>query len=118
MVCKMLAAFSVSVLPVLVAAQSTAASPPPLAYAVPGVFPTSVYGAYYNDPTATTAEPQPIITDPVTVSILPLVSSPSSCSCVTSARSLSALADEPRHDPKGKHPFAPPRHLSPMCCLA
>ncbi|KAI0727851.1 sphingomyelin phosphodiesterase [Fomitopsis betulina] len=71
MVCKMLAAFSVSVLPVLVAAQSTAASPPPLAYAVPGVFPTSVYGAYYNDPTATTAEPQPIITDPVTHEVYP-----------------------------------------------
>ena len=64
----MLGAFCVSVLPVLVAAQSSAASPPS-AYAVPGVFPTSVYGAYYNDPTATTAEPQPIITDPVTVSL-------------------------------------------------
>ena len=65
---RMLATLSVSVLPALVVAQSSAASPPS-AYAVPGVFPTSVYGAYYNDPTATTAEPQPIITDPVTVSI-------------------------------------------------
>lgn len=104
MVCKMLGAFSVSVLlPALVAAQSSAASPP-LAYVVPGVFPTSVYSAYYNDPTATTAEPQPIITDPVTVSISLLVSSRSSCSRVTSARSLSVLAHEPRDDPKRKTP--------------
>lgn len=39
----------------------------PSEYTVPGVFPTSVYESYYNDPTATTAEPQPVITDPITV---------------------------------------------------
>ncbi|CCL98101.1 uncharacterized protein FIBRA_00095 [Fibroporia radiculosa] len=38
----------------------------PSAYTVPGVFPTSVFQSYYNDPTATTAEPQPVISDPVT----------------------------------------------------
>ncbi|KAF9813986.1 hypothetical protein IEO21_05357 [Rhodonia placenta] len=38
----------------------------PSEYTVPGVFPTSVYESYYNDPTATTAEPQPVITDPIT----------------------------------------------------
>lgn len=41
----------------------------PSAYTAPGTFPTSVYEAYYNDPTATTAEPQPVITDPITVSL-------------------------------------------------
>jgi sphingomyelin phosphodiesterase len=37
------------------------------AYTAPGAFPTSVYGSYWNDPTATSAQPQPVITDPVTV---------------------------------------------------
>lgn len=41
----------------------------PSAYTVPGAFPTSLYQSYYNDPTATSAEPQPVISDPVTVSI-------------------------------------------------
>ena len=40
----------------------------PSAYTVPGAFPTSLYSKYYNDPTATTAQPQPVISDPVTVS--------------------------------------------------
>ncbi|KAI0937249.1 hypothetical protein AcV5_005199 [Taiwanofungus camphoratus] len=43
----------------------------PSAYTAPGTFPTSVYEAYYNDPTATTAEPQPVITDPITHEIYP-----------------------------------------------
>lgn len=38
------------------------------AYTASGAFPTSLYASYYNDPTATTAEPQPVISDPVTVS--------------------------------------------------
>ncbi|PCH42293.1 sphingomyelin phosphodiesterase [Wolfiporia cocos MD-104 SS10] len=37
----------------------------PSTYTVPGPFPTSLYQSYYNDPTATTAEPQPVISDPV-----------------------------------------------------
>ncbi|PCH34030.1 Metallo-dependent phosphatase [Wolfiporia cocos MD-104 SS10] len=37
----------------------------PSAFTVPGPFPTSVYQSYYNDPTATSAEPQPVISDPV-----------------------------------------------------
>ena len=40
----------------------------PSAYTVPGAFPTSLYSKYYNNPTATTAQPQPVISDPVTVS--------------------------------------------------
>ncbi|OAX38504.1 sphingomyelin phosphodiesterase, partial [Rhizopogon vinicolor AM-OR11-026] len=42
-------------------------------YTAPGAFPTSVYGTYWNDPTATSAEPQPVITDPVTNEIFPYV---------------------------------------------
>ena len=56
----------------------------PTAFTAPGVFPTSVYAHYYNNPTATSAQPQPVISDPVTVSslyavaTLLLVESPSS----------------------------------------
>ena len=39
----------------------------PSSFAVPGIFPTSVYKHYFNNPTATSAQPQPVITDPVTV---------------------------------------------------
>lgn len=59
---------------VLTAGFASAASPGagsvslgPSAFAVPGVFPSSVFSAYYNNPTATSAQPQPIISDPVTV---------------------------------------------------
>lgn len=37
------------------------------AYTAPGEFPTSVYASYWNNPTATSAQPQPVISDPVTV---------------------------------------------------
>lgn len=50
---------------VLVAAETTV----PSAYAVPGAFPTSLYSNYYNNPTATSAQPQPVISDPVTVNL-------------------------------------------------
>ena len=40
----------------------------PSSYAPPGAFPTQWYNSYYNDPTATTAQPQPVISDPVLVS--------------------------------------------------
>lgn len=43
----------------------------PSAYTIPGLFPTSVYQSYYNDPTATSVEPQPVISDPVTHEIYP-----------------------------------------------
>jgi hypothetical protein len=50
-------------LSVLVAAETTV----PSAYTVPGAFPTSLYSSYYNNPTATSVQPQPVISDPVTV---------------------------------------------------
>lgn len=42
----------------------------PSEFAAPGKFPTSIYGDYYNNPTETSAQVQPIITDLVTVSTL------------------------------------------------
>ena len=39
----------------------------PSSYTAPGAFPTQWYDSYYNDPTATTAQPQPVISDPVLV---------------------------------------------------
>ncbi|KIK93120.1 hypothetical protein PAXRUDRAFT_26450 [Paxillus rubicundulus Ve08.2h10] len=40
-------------------------------YTAYGEFPTSVYESYRNDPTATAAQPQLVISDPVTSSIFP-----------------------------------------------
>jgi sphingomyelin phosphodiesterase len=37
----------------------------PSAFTAPGAFPTSVYSRYYNNPTATSAQVQPVISDPV-----------------------------------------------------
>lgn len=36
-------------------------------YTAPNAFPTSLYGKYYNNPTATSAQVQPVVTDPITV---------------------------------------------------
>lgn len=49
------------------AVAATAGDVPPTAYTAPGVFPTSAFGSYWNNPTATSAQPQPVISDPVTV---------------------------------------------------
>lgn len=46
----------------------------PSAFTVPGAFPTSVYSSYYNDPTQTSAQVQPVISDPVSVRISLLAS--------------------------------------------
>ncbi|KAF9236005.1 sphingomyelin phosphodiesterase [Melanogaster broomeanus] len=53
------------------AAFSVATDGIPSEYTAPGTFPTSVYDTYWNDPTATSAQPQPVITDPVTDVIFP-----------------------------------------------
>ncbi|EKM61347.1 uncharacterized protein PHACADRAFT_180479 [Phanerochaete carnosa HHB-10118-sp] len=65
----------------------------PSSFAVPGVFPTSVYSSYYNNPTAISAQPQPVISDPVTHVVYPL-----------------ALTDPdhiPQNDTKDPHPLPP-----------
>ena len=51
----------------------------PSSFAVSGVFPKSVYSAYYNNPTATSAQPQPVISDPVLVSTVKFGSFVQSC---------------------------------------
>ena len=53
----------------------------PSAFTAPGVFPTSLYRHYYNSPTATSAQPQPVISDPVTVSLRYLHASSSLMGC-------------------------------------
>ncbi|KAF9270730.1 sphingomyelin phosphodiesterase, partial [Marasmius fiardii PR-910] len=44
----------------------------PSTFTVPGAFPTSVYAKYYNNPTATDAQVQPVISDPITHKTYPL----------------------------------------------
>ena len=39
----------------------------PSNFTAPGVFPTSAFSKYYNKPTATSAQVQPVVSDPVTV---------------------------------------------------
>ncbi|KIJ54050.1 hypothetical protein M422DRAFT_73723 [Sphaerobolus stellatus SS14] len=43
----------------------------PLTFTAPGAFPTSVYSKYYNSPTATSAQVQPVISDPVLHTVYP-----------------------------------------------
>ncbi|CCM04993.1 uncharacterized protein FIBRA_07191 [Fibroporia radiculosa] len=66
----------------------------PLAWTAPGVFPTSLYQSYYNDPTATSAEPQPVITDPITHETYPY--------WITNPETI------PESDTFEPHPFPPP----------
>ncbi|KAF9469756.1 sphingomyelin phosphodiesterase [Collybia nuda] len=55
-----------STLAILQVSLALAASLAPLNFTVPGAFPTSVFSKYYNQPTATSAQVQPVISDPVT----------------------------------------------------
>lgn len=41
----------------------------PSTFTAPGSFPTSLFERYYNNPTATSEQPQPVITDPISVSL-------------------------------------------------
>ncbi|KAI0094202.1 sphingomyelin phosphodiesterase [Irpex rosettiformis] len=71
----------------------------PSVYTAPGVFPTSVFKHYYNDPTATTAQPQPVITDPISHKVYPL--------------SLTDPDHLPRNNTNDPHPL-PPRASSSL----
>ncbi|KAK8866189.1 hypothetical protein IAR55_001340 [Kwoniella newhampshirensis] len=44
----------------------------PSAFTAPGIFPTSLFSSYYNDPTQTASQVQPVITDGVLESTYPL----------------------------------------------
>lgn len=73
-ICLRMCAVLIIFLVTMTAVQSATLGPS--VFTAPRAFPTSLYRSYYNDPTATTAQPQPIITDPVSVSFisdLPLV---------------------------------------------
>ena len=47
----------------------------PSAFTVPGAFPTSLFSSYYNNPTQTSAQVQPVISDPVLVRPAPVLAS-------------------------------------------
>ncbi|KAI6008598.1 sphingomyelin phosphodiesterase [Pisolithus marmoratus] len=64
------------------------------AYTAPGTFPTSVYKLYWNDPTGTSAQPQPVISDPATHSVFPEI--------------LTDPANFPKNDTVDPHPLPTP----------
>jgi sphingomyelin phosphodiesterase len=66
----------------------------PSSFAPPGTFPTSLYKSYYNNPTATVAQPQPVISDPVLNKVYPL--------------ELTDPGDIPQDDTEDPHPLPPP----------
>jgi sphingomyelin phosphodiesterase len=66
----------------------------PTSFAAPGSFPTSLYQSYYNNPTATAAQPQPIISDPVLNKVFP--------------PELTDPDDIPQSDTQDPHPLPPP----------
>ncbi|KAI0066506.1 Metallo-dependent phosphatase [Artomyces pyxidatus] len=84
--------FSVSVA-VTAASAASSLSFGPSTFTAPGAFPTSLYKSYYNDPTATSAQPQPVISDPVTHEIYPY--------------SLTNPKKIPQSDPKDPHILPP-----------
>ncbi|KAI6108786.1 sphingomyelin phosphodiesterase [Pisolithus croceorrhizus] len=71
------------------------------AYTAPGTFPTSVYESYWNDPTVTSAQPQPVISDPATHSVFPEI--------------LTDPAHFPKNDTVDPHPL--PTALQPSQLL-
>jgi hypothetical protein len=62
-------------------------------FTAPARFPTSIYSSYYNNPTATDSQPQPIISDPVTHKVYPFN--------LTNPKTL------PGNDTVDPHPFTP-----------
>ncbi|TFK41947.1 Metallo-dependent phosphatase-like protein [Crucibulum laeve] len=75
------------------AAAASAASINPSTFTVPGAFPTSVFTKYYNQATATSAQVQPVISDPVTHETYPL--------------SLTDPNHIPQNDTVDPHPLPP-----------
>ncbi|KAI9444617.1 Metallo-dependent phosphatase-like protein [Lactarius indigo] len=71
----------------------------PSTFTAPGPFPTSLYKSYYNDPTATSAQPQPVISDPVLHKVYP--------------QELTDPKDIPQDDPQDPH-LLPPRASGPV----
>lgn len=65
----------------------------PDTFTAPGAFPTSLYKSYFNSPTATAAQVQPVISDPVTHKIYPFA--------LTNPKSI------PQNDTADPHPLPP-----------
>ncbi|PPQ64241.1 hypothetical protein CVT24_008644 [Panaeolus cyanescens] len=59
-------------LPLFLLVAQPSASINPSTFTAPGAFPTTAFSKYYNEPTATSAQVQPVISDPVTHEIYPL----------------------------------------------
>ncbi|KAH0828939.1 sphingomyelin phosphodiesterase [Lanmaoa asiatica] len=70
------------------------------AYTAPGAFPTSAYASYWNNPTATSVQPQPVISDPVTGTIFPA--------------NLTDPANFPKNDTVDPHPLPLPQEPSQL----
>ncbi|EGN94903.1 hypothetical protein SERLA73DRAFT_171272 [Serpula lacrymans var. lacrymans S7.3] len=66
----------------------------PSNFTVPGAFPTSVFSEYYNSPTATSAQAQPVISDPITHKTFPF--------------SLTDPSNFQENDTTDPHPLPPP----------
>lgn len=79
---------------------TTGATLGPTTFAVPGKFPKSVFPAYYNNPTATSAQPQPVISDPVTVRSHSNVNLPSGLTSVDSTKCTRSLSPTRTTSPK------------------
>ncbi|TFK69069.1 Metallo-dependent phosphatase [Pluteus cervinus] len=65
----------------------------PSTFVAPGAFPTTAYKSYFNNPTATSAQVQPVITDPITNVVYPL--------------SLTDPDTIPNNDTTDPHPLPP-----------
>ncbi|KAI0003863.1 Metallo-dependent phosphatase [Russula compacta] len=65
----------------------------PSSYTAPGAFPTSWYRSYNNNPTATSAQPQPVISDPVLNKVYPA--------------GLTDPKNIPQNDTQDPHPLPP-----------
>ncbi|KAJ7775364.1 Metallo-dependent phosphatase-like protein [Mycena metata] len=76
----------------------------PSTFTAPGAFPTSVFGSYYNDPTQTSSQVQPVISDPVTNVVYPL--------------SLTDPDTIPLLDTKDPTPFPPPASADAIVAAA
>lgn len=95
---------------VAVGAPFASASIQPSTFTVPGAFPTSAFTKYYNQPTATSAQPQPVVSDPVTVESPPIsYTTPiSQCSRHFPAWNLSPCVDWSKQHSNKQHYWSSP----------
>jgi hypothetical protein len=95
----------------------------PSTFAAPGAFPTSIFGSYYNDPTQTSSQVQPVISDPVTVSLssfnyTEVNSDEDATQNVVYPLSLTSPDTIPLLDTKDPTPFPPPASADAIAAAA